>query len=74
MELTARVHFEDGGDWAEVKDLLGCFGSGRNLDELIEAVRRGGAALSRNRRERASAGRRRRFPRPRRDEVPYSDA
>ena len=38
MELTARVHQEDGSYWAEVVELPGCFASGETLDELRVAV------------------------------------
>ncbi len=38
MELTIRVHEEDGGYWAEVVELPGCFASGTTLDELREAL------------------------------------
>jgi predicted RNase H-like HicB family nuclease len=42
MELHAVIHEEDGSYWAEVKELPGCFASGRDLDEvnegLIEAI------------------------------------
>jgi predicted RNase H-like HicB family nuclease len=38
MELTASVHFEDGSYWAQVKELPGCFASGRTLDELKDAL------------------------------------
>ncbi len=34
MNLWAVVHEEDGSYWAEVKELPGCFASGRNLEEL----------------------------------------
>lgn len=38
-EVTVRVHEEDDGwIWAEVRDLPGCFASGRTLDELREAL------------------------------------
>ena len=33
MELTARIHLEDGGYWADVPGLPGCFASGHTLDE-----------------------------------------
>jgi predicted RNase H-like HicB family nuclease len=36
--FRALVHEEDGAYWAEVKELPGCFASGRNLDELKEAL------------------------------------
>ena len=39
MELNAVIHFEDDAYWAEVKELPGCFASGRTLDELNEALR-----------------------------------
>ena len=38
MELHAIVHEEDGAYWAEVKELPGCFASGRDLDEVKEAL------------------------------------
>jgi predicted RNase H-like HicB family nuclease len=38
MELTVRVHEEQGSYWAEVVDLPGCFASGETLDELREAL------------------------------------
>jgi predicted RNase H-like HicB family nuclease len=34
LELTARVHEEDGSYSAEVIELPGCFASGATLDEL----------------------------------------
>ena len=38
MELTVRVHEEDGSYWAEVLELPGCFASGETLDELRSAL------------------------------------
>lgn len=38
MELTVRVREEDGGYWADVAELPGCFASGQTLDELAEAL------------------------------------
>lgn len=39
MELHASIHEDDDGMyWAEVQELPGCFASGRNLDELQEAL------------------------------------
>jgi predicted RNase H-like HicB family nuclease len=38
MELTVRVHLEDGAYWAEVLELPGCFASGETLDELKDAL------------------------------------
>jgi len=39
MELHAAIHEDDDGMyWAEVKELPGCFASGRSLDELKEAL------------------------------------
>jgi predicted RNase H-like HicB family nuclease len=36
---TVRVHSEPGEDlWAEVEELPGCFASGRDMDELREAL------------------------------------
>ena len=37
--LTVRVHREPGQDlWAEVEELPGCFASGRDMNELAEAL------------------------------------
>jgi predicted RNase H-like HicB family nuclease len=41
MELTARVHNEEGGYWADVTELPGCFASGDTLDELFESLQEG---------------------------------
>jgi predicted RNase H-like HicB family nuclease len=38
MELTVRLHFEEGAYWAEVLELPGCFASGETLVELNEAL------------------------------------
>lgn len=40
MELRVHldVHEENGSFWAEVRELPGCFASGKDLDELAEAV------------------------------------
>lgn len=35
---TVKVHDEDGGYWAEVEELPGCFASGDTFDELLEAL------------------------------------
>jgi len=36
---TVRIHQEPGQDlWAEVEELPGCFASGRDMDELREAL------------------------------------
>lgn len=36
---SVRVHSEPGEDlWAEVEELPGCFASGRDMDELREAL------------------------------------
>lgn len=35
MQLTVRVHHEEGSYWAEVLELPGCFGAGATLDELV---------------------------------------
>lgn len=36
---TVRIHSEPGQDlWAEVEELPGCFASGRDMDELREAL------------------------------------
>lgn len=37
-EFRVFVHEEDGTYWADVEGLPGCFASGRDLDELREAV------------------------------------
>lgn len=37
-EYRVFVHEEDGSYWAEVEALPGCIASGRDLDELREAV------------------------------------
>jgi predicted RNase H-like HicB family nuclease len=37
--LTVRVHHEDGQDlWADIDELPGCFASGRDMNELREAL------------------------------------
>ncbi len=41
MELTARIHSEDGSYWADVQALPGCFASGDTLDELFESLQEG---------------------------------
>lgn len=41
MELTARIHIEDGGYWAEIPELPGCLASGDTLDELFESLQDG---------------------------------
>lgn len=41
MELTARIHVEDGTYWADVPELPGCFASGDSLDELFESLKEG---------------------------------
>jgi len=41
MELTARIHIEVGGCWADVSELPGCFASGDTLGELVESLREG---------------------------------
>jgi len=38
MELTANIHREDGGYWAEVSELPGCFASGDTFDELFDSL------------------------------------
>jgi predicted RNase H-like HicB family nuclease len=38
MYLTVRIHEEPDGFWSEVKELPGCFASGRTLSELEEAL------------------------------------
>ena len=39
MELTARIHIEEGSYWADVPELPGCFASGDTLDELFESLK-----------------------------------
>lgn len=41
MELTARIHIEEGSYWAGVPELPGCFASGDTLDELFESLQEG---------------------------------
>ncbi len=38
MEFHATVHEENGSYWAEVEELSGCFASGKDLNELQEAL------------------------------------
>ena len=38
MEFRAIVHEEEGSYWAEVEELPGCFASGKDLNELHEAL------------------------------------
>jgi len=38
MELTVETHAEGEGYWSRVRELPGCFASGRTLSELREAV------------------------------------
>lgn len=38
IELSVRVHQEDGMYWAEVPTHPGLFASGESMDELLEAV------------------------------------
>lgn len=35
---TLLIHDEDGMLWAEVEELPGCFASGADMDELLEAA------------------------------------
>ncbi len=41
MELTARIHIEEGTYWADVPELSGCFASGDTLEELFESLKEG---------------------------------
>ena len=41
MELTARIHIENGSYWADVAELPGCFASGESLDELFASLQEG---------------------------------
>jgi predicted RNase H-like HicB family nuclease len=38
MEVTVTVHAEGGSLWSEVRELPGCFATGRTLEELGEAL------------------------------------
>jgi predicted RNase H-like HicB family nuclease len=38
-KLTLAVHQEEGMYWAEVQEMPGCFASGVDLNELMDAVR-----------------------------------
>jgi predicted RNase H-like HicB family nuclease len=38
MELTVAVHHENGSYWSQVRELPGCFASGRTLEELGKAL------------------------------------
>jgi len=38
MELTVAIHAEGGSYWSEVRELPGCFASGRTLEELADAL------------------------------------
>ena len=41
MQLTARIHNENGSYWADVAELPGCFASGDTLEELFDSLREG---------------------------------
>lgn len=41
MDLTARIHIEDGSYWADISELPGCFASGDTLDELFDSLQEG---------------------------------
>ncbi|HVQ57637.1 MAG TPA: type II toxin-antitoxin system HicB family antitoxin [Solirubrobacterales bacterium] len=41
MELTARIHVEEGSYWADVAELPGCFACGDTLDELVDSLQEG---------------------------------
>jgi predicted RNase H-like HicB family nuclease len=41
VELTARIHLEEGAYWADVPELSGCFASGDTLEELFESLQEG---------------------------------
>jgi predicted RNase H-like HicB family nuclease len=41
MKLTAAIHHECGGYWAEVVELPGCFAAGDSFDELFESLHEG---------------------------------
>lgn len=38
INLTVKIHEESGVYWSEIRELPGCFASGRTLDELREAI------------------------------------
>lgn len=38
LEYRVIVHNEDGGFWAEVAEIPGCFASGDSMEELREAL------------------------------------
>ncbi len=38
MELTVAIHDEGGSYWSQVRELPGCFASGRTLTELGDAL------------------------------------
>jgi predicted RNase H-like HicB family nuclease len=38
MQLTVQIHHEAEAFWSEVRELPGCFASGRTLAELAEAL------------------------------------
>lgn len=41
MELTARIHIEEGTCWADVPELPGCFASGDTFEELFDSLQAG---------------------------------
>lgn len=41
MEVTASIHIQGSGYWADVPGLPGCFASGDTLDELFESLQEG---------------------------------
>ena len=41
MDLTARIHIEDGSYWADIPELPGCLASGDTLDELFDSLQEG---------------------------------
>jgi predicted RNase H-like HicB family nuclease len=41
VELTARIHIEEGRCWADVSELPGCFAAGDTLGELFESLQEG---------------------------------
>jgi predicted RNase H-like HicB family nuclease len=38
MELTVAIREDGSGYWSQIRELPGCFASGRTLDELHEAL------------------------------------
>ncbi|HEX3241243.1 MAG TPA: type II toxin-antitoxin system HicB family antitoxin [Solirubrobacterales bacterium] len=41
MDLSVNINIEDGGYWADVPALPGCFAAGDTLDELFSSLKEG---------------------------------